>query len=309
MKWTTLGWNGITVELPEDWELSGLSGDDKSGYLRLEDADIPRLELKWSESKQKKPDLQRVLDDYFKLVRKNYKRRDTNLHIQRNVNLIKDPQFFEDREVAFFNWKGDFRASGVIFHCQICKRITIAQVMGHLKENIKETTHRILSSVQDHPVGQSTLWSAYQLNAEVPRRYRLDKHKLLSGYLLFSFVDGSRKVSIERYGVADVTLKEQDLEEWFRARYAKAIRGYGFSIESSNGDADEQLKLIGEETRIIDRVPLAPALIIDKVMRRKTFAVNLWRCHHSNRIYVVQAIAKQDAARTAEEIAASIRRH
>ena len=309
MEWTTLGWGGITLELPADWELSGLSGDDKSGYLRLEDADMPRLELKWSESKQKKPDLQRVLDDYFKLVRKNYKRKDTNLHIQRNVNLIKDEEFFEDREVVFFNWKGDFRASGVIFHCQICKRITIVQVMGHLKENIKEITSRIFRSVQDHPVGQATLWSAYQLNAEVPRRYRLDKHKLLSGYLLFSFVDGSRKVSIERYGVADVTLKEQDLEEWFRGRYAKAIRGYGFSIESSNGDAEERLTLIGEETRLIDRVPFGPALVIDKVMRRKTFAVNLWHCHHSNRIYVVQAIAKQDAARTAKEIAASIQCH
>ena len=309
MEWTTLGWSGITLELPEDWELSGLSGDDKSGYLRLEDADMPRLELKWSESKQKKPDLQKVLDDYFKLVRKNYKRKDTNLHIQRNVNLIKDEEFFKDREVVFFNWKGDFRASGVIFHCQTCKRITIVQVMGHLKENIKETTSRILSSVQDHPEGQATLWSAYQLNAEVPRRYRLDKHKLLSGYLLFSFVDGSRKVSIERYGVADVTLKEQDLEEWFRGRYAKAIRGYGFSIESSNGDAEDRLTLIGEETRLVDRVPFGPALAIDKIMRRKTFAVNLWHCHHSNRIYVVQAIAKQDAARTAEEIAASIRCH
>ena len=309
MKWTTLGWGGITLELPEDWELSGLSGDDKSGYLRLEDAEMPRLELKWSESKQKKPDLQRVLDDYFKLVRKNYKRKNTNLHIQRNVNLIKDEEFFKDREVVFFNWKGEFRASGVIFHCQACKRITIVQVMGHLKENIKETTSRILSSVQDHPVGHATLWSAYQLNAEVPRRYRLDKHKLLSGYLLFSFVDGSRKVSIERYGVADVTLKEQDLEEWFRGRYAKAIRGYGFSIESSNGDAEERLTLIGEETRLIDRVPFGPALVIDKIMRRKTFAVNLWHCHHSNRIYVVQAIAKHDAARTAEEIAASIQCH
>ena len=82
-----------------------------------------------------------------------------------------------------------------------------------------------------------------------------------------------------------------------------------FSIESSNGEADEKLKLIGEETRLIDRVPLAPALVMDKVMRRKTFAANLWRCHHSNRIYVVQAIAKQDAAKTAEEIAASIRCH
>ncbi|MCZ6678174.1 MAG: hypothetical protein O7E52_13085 [Candidatus Poribacteria bacterium] len=309
MEWTTFGWSGITVEIPVDWELSGLSGDEKSGYLRLDDSEMPRLELKWSEAKRKKPDLQGVLDEYFKLVRKNYKRKDAHLHIQRDVKLIKDEQFFEGREVVFFSWKGEYRASGVIFHCQTCKRITIVQVMGHLKENIRATTIQILESIQDHPTGQATLWSAYQLNVEVPRRYRLDKHKLLSGYLLFSFVDGSRRVSIERYGIADVVLKEHDLESWFRSKYAKAIRGYGFSIESSSDDSDERLALIGEQTRLIDHVPMAPALMIDKVMRRKTFAANLWRCYRSNRIYVVQAIAKRDAAKTASEIAASIPCH
>ncbi len=309
MEWTTLGWSGITLKTPADWELSGLSGDDKSGYLRLDDAEMPRLELKWSESKKKKPDLQRVLDEYFKLVRKNYKRKEAHLHIQRNVNLIKDEGFFEGREVVFFSWKGEYRAGGVIFHCHTCRRITIVQVMGHLKENLRAKTTRILGSIQDHPTGQTTPWSAYQLNAEIPRRYRLDKHQLLSGYLLFSFVDGSRKVSIERYGVADVVLKEHDLESWFRAKYAKAIRGYGFSIETSRDNVDERLTLIGGQTRIIDHIPMAPVLIIDKVMRRKTFAVYLWRCHRSNRIYVVQAIAKRDAAKTAEEIAASIRCH
>jgi hypothetical protein len=309
MEWTILGWSGITVETPADWELSGLSSDDKSGYLRLDDPQMPRLELKWSQSNQKKPDLQRILDDYFKLVRKNYKRKDTNLHIQRNVNLIKDEQFFEEREVVFFSWKGEYRASGVIFHCHTCKRVTIVQVMGHIKENIREKTVRILQSIQDHSAGQTTLWSAYQLSAEVPRRYRLDKHKLLSGYLLFSFVDGSRKVSIERYGLADVTLKEHDLESWFRAKYAKAVRGYGFSIESSRDEIDERLTLIGEQTRIVDHIPFAPALVIDKVMRRKTFAASLWHCHESNRIYVVQAIAKRDAAKTATDIAASIPCH
>ena len=112
-------------------------------------------------------------------------------------------------------------------------------------------------------------------------------------------------------GMASQMLRSKNriLRNGFAEGYAKAIRGYGFSIESSNGDADERLTLIGEETRLVDRVPFGPALAIDKIMRRKTFAVNLWHCHRSNRIYVVQAIAKQDAARTAEEIAASIQCH
>lgn len=309
MNWTTFGWAGITLEIPANWELSGLSGDEKEGYLRLDDDEIPRLELKWAQSKKKKPDLGRVLDEYFKLVRKNYKRKETKLHIQRHVNLIRDESVFEGREVVSFTWKGDTRANGIIFHCQTCKRITIVQIMGHLKENLRANTVRILQSVQDHPNAQDILWSAYQLSVEVPRRYRLGKHQLLSGYLLFSFADGSRKISVERYGVADVTLKEQDLEFWFRAKYAKAIRGYGFEIPSQTDGGDERISLVGEQTRVTDRIPLSPVLAVDKVLRRQVFAIYLWRCEHSNRIYVVQAVAKRDAPKIAESVAASIKCH
>lgn len=308
MEWTTFGWAGIRLEIPSNWELSGLSGDEKDGYLRLDGEEMPRLELKWAQSKKKKPDLGRVLDEYFKLVRKNYKRKEAKLHIQRHVNLVRDESVFEGREVVSFTWKGDIRANGIIFHCHTCKRITIVQVMGHLKENLRATTVRILQSVQDHPSEQNVLWSAYKLNVEVPRRYRLGKHQLLSGYLLFSFADGSRKISIERYGVADVTLKDQDLESWFRLKYAKAIGGYGFEITSRMHDGDEHLRVIGEQTRVTDRIPFAPVLAVDKVMRRQVFAAHLWRCHKSNRIYVVQAIAKRDAAKIGEDVAASIRR-
>jgi hypothetical protein len=310
MDWTTFGWAGITLNIPADWELSGLSGDEKEGYLRLDDEEIPRLELKWAGAKRKKPDLQRVLDEYFKLVRKNYKRKDAKLNIQRDVNLLRDEGFFEGRDVVTFSWKGDIRASGVIFHCETCKRITIIQVMGRLKENFRPTLARILQSVRDHPTGQDILWSAYNLNVEIPRRYRLEKHRLLSGYLLLPFADGSRKVSVERYGPADVTLVGSDLEAWFRAKYAKAIRGYGFEIIPHNtDDGDERFTLVGEELRFTDHIPFSPVLAVDKVLRRKTFAACLWRCHKSNRIYVIQAIAKRDAVKTAESVAASIKCH
>jgi len=309
MNWTTFGWAGITLEVPGNWELSGLSGDEKEGYLRLDDDEIPRLELKWAQSKKKKPDLGRVLDDYFKLVRKNYKRKETKLNIQRHVNLTKDESIFGGRDVVSFTWKGEIRANGIIFHCHTCHRITIVQIMGHLKENLRANTGRILQSVQDHPTTQHLLWSAYQLSVRVPRRYRLGKHQLLSGYLLFSFADGTRKISVERYGVADVTLKEQDLEFWFRAKYAKAIRGYGFEISKQTAAGDERIYLMGEQTRITDRIPLSAVLAVDKVLRRQVFAIYLWRCEHSNRIYVVQAVAKRDAPKMAESVATSIKCH
>ncbi|MBV9467716.1 MAG: hypothetical protein JOZ57_00555, partial [Abitibacteriaceae bacterium] len=42
-----LGWQGLTVTLPSDWNLKTFGGDATKGDLRVDDADGPRLELRW----------------------------------------------------------------------------------------------------------------------------------------------------------------------------------------------------------------------------------------------------------------------
>ena len=54
------------------------------------------------------------------------------------------------------------------------------------------------------------------------------------------------RLSVERYGPAEVMLSDykdtpNPLEAWFRAKYAKAIRGYGFEVTSETDSADERL--------------------------------------------------------------------
>ncbi len=346
MDWTVFGWAGIQLEIPTTWELSGLSGDQKTGYLRLDDGDMPRLELKWANTRRKKPDLHATLDEYFKLIRKTYKK-GTELSFRRNVNLIKDPMFFEGRTVLGFSWKGSIRANGLIFHAG--KRITIVQVMGRLKENWRPTVLRIFQSITDNTGTPQTLWSAYGLKLSVPREYKLERQKLLSGYLLFAFVAKKEhfqrvmqlakstsnrlqnnaasqtqnkqtrlpdkgSLSVERYGPAEVMLNDYQeapnpLEAWFRAKYAKAIRGYGFKVESHTDTGDEHLTLSGQQTRLYDSVPLTPVLVLDKLSKRTTLVFHLWRCNHSNRIYVIQSISNIDAYPTVQKVAESIECH
>ena len=344
MDWTTFGWAGIELEIPTTWELSGLSGDQKTGYLRLDDAEMPRLELKWAHSRRKKPDLHATLDEYFKLIRKTYKK-GGELSFRRNVNFIKDPEFFEGRTVLGFSWKGSIRANGLIFHAG--KRITIVQVMGRLKENWRPTVLRIFQSIIDHGDAPLTLWSAYGLKLGVPKEYKLERQKLLSGYLLFAFVAKKERfqsvtklakvasnqlrnngtveikesspsdrgsLSIERYGPAEVMLRDfqnepNPLEAWFRAKYAKAIRGYGFEVTSHVDAEDEHLTLIGQQTRLYDGIPLTPVLALDKLSKRTTLVFHLWQCNHSNRIYVIQSISNIDAQPTVQKVVESIECH
>ncbi|MGB9596817.1 MAG: hypothetical protein ACPL7B_11095, partial [Candidatus Poribacteria bacterium] len=70
MDFVRFGWQGITMEIPSNWELSALSGDYDNGYIRMDDENSPRMELKWSKLREKKPDLQKILDEYFKGMRK-----------------------------------------------------------------------------------------------------------------------------------------------------------------------------------------------------------------------------------------------
>ncbi len=348
MEWTVFGWAGIELEIPTTWELSGLSGDQKTGYLRLDDPEMPRLELKWAHTRRKKPDLHATLDEYFKLIRKTYKK-GTELSFRRNVNFIKEEEFFEGRTVLGFSWKGSIRASGLIFHTG--KRITIVQVMGRLKENWRPTVLRVFESIADRGDAPLTLWSAYGLKLGVPKEYKLERQKLLSGYLLFAFVakpvrfqsavrlaklasnrlrnNGSLEdrrsevtsvvpdkgsLSVERYGPAEVMLSDykdapNPLETWFRAKYAKAIRGYGFEVTSDTDSADECLTLIGEQTRLYDGVPFSPVLMLDKLSKRTALVFHLWRCNQSNRIYVIQSVGSIDARSTVQKVAESIKYH
>jgi hypothetical protein len=324
MDWVKFGWQGITMELPANWEFGGLSGDYNNGYVRMDDESMPRMELKWSKTKDKDPDLQKILDAYFKSMKKRMGARASGLKIKRDINLVKSEDFFQDRKVLFYNWKADVRANGAIWYCKECKRIIVVQIMGYLKESILPLTLQILESVRDHPTGHTNLWSAYQLTAEVPRRYQLEKRKLMSGYLLLSFADGSRVLNIERYGLADVTLRNTDLRSWFRGYYAKVLRKYGFSFREM-GDSQEQeeeeesyvqddgsdfrMVMSGQEKRLRDRIPLYPIFSLDRIFRRKQVASSLWHCRKSNRIFVVMAMAKRGTSELTSQVASSIHCH
>ena len=147
------------------------------------------------------------------------------------------------------------------------------------------------------------------MGVSIPRRYKLDKQKLMSGYLLLSFADGSRKIAVERYGLADVLLKSVDLETWFRNTYKKAFAGYGFSIENENDEIDEKITITGSKIRLTDRIPMSPVLLLDKIARRNRLSAQVWRCHQSNRIFAVRVISKVDVLKTATEIVESIQCH
>jgi len=314
--WARFGWQGLQAEVPSQWELVGIpkEHDPDQGYLRLDDANHPRLELKWRAHSQRQFDISKTLDEYLKGIRKAYSAQVGQIEVRRDQALIPDlaanEDFYADRELTFFSWKGALQAHGVIWRCSKCRRIVMSQVIASPGEPaFRQTAMRVLRSLRDHSDTSRNLWTAYGFEVEVPRRYRLDKLQLLNGYILFSFTDGSSRIAVERYGLADQALRGGSLEAWFRRAYAKSLRGTHFVLEPTTGLEPVQMTMDGRSARVLDRVDrwdIGASRGWDQLFRRSRTMARMWYDPDRNRIFVVRASGKPDPTPLVDGIVFSI---
>src|SRR5947209_19533109 len=70
---TVVGWRGISLEVPEEWSLTSVSGEGPNGYLRVESPGSLFLQVKWWEKRGlvSVPD---ALDNYIGDLKKKSKK-------------------------------------------------------------------------------------------------------------------------------------------------------------------------------------------------------------------------------------------
>ncbi len=275
---TLVGWQGITIEVPDDWSLASISGDEKSGYYRVSSPGTTAVEVRWSEASEK-VNLSARLDAYLKdLDRKSRKR---NLDFQSKTR--------EKDGDLFFTWRADRKAEGRLFRCAECKRAIIVQVSGVPGDPVSSVASFVLPSVKDHAEDGWRTWAMYDLQADVPQGYRLEKHKLMAGYLQLQFRKGANQLVIERWGLANVALKKATLAEWFSERMRIDLAGFTYKIEDLPDEPEPAIQAIGRRSGIIGVYRTIGDLgkLRMPAMRLDTYA---WVCEESNKIFSVQSM-------------------
>ena len=271
-----VGWHGVSLRVPPDWSVTGFQGDAKEGYLRIDSPGSLVAEVRWAQA-SKAVDVRRRLDDYLNRVERQAKKRKVTF-----TGRIKPS---DDWKGALeFNYRADRKVRGFIRQCPQCRRVVIAQVSGDKDDPVVNVANELLDTLQDHSEDGWWTWALLGLVVKLPEHFALVKSQVMSGYLLLQFRRRYTEVSVERWGLADVTLKRWRLEEWaLQATEWKRMRTQHMSAEIGGHSA---VQLVGWHR--------APTVWLRRkverlVLRRpEDIRGAVWHCEPSNRIYSVR---------------------
>lgn len=282
-----IGWQGLTVSVPEDWTVGAVTGDYHEGYLRIDSPDCPRLEVRWGEAKGS-VNLSRTVDRYLRTLQRDRKQ-------PQPVTVDAEAKFISKRKVGkdemqAFTWQGKQKGYGVAWYCGKCGRIVIAQVLGQPEEpGLEERAVRLLANLEDHPRDEWVTWALYDLHTQVPKQFEQSGVVLRAGLTELSFRREPERIVVSRWGMAQFARRGRPLEAWARQQLGKQFRAMRPVAAETLFRGHEAVRVVGEA-----QTPLGPWVRIGRHLAKREHADQLvayiWHCEPTNRIYVVYGI-------------------
>ncbi len=284
-----IGWAGITVRVPQDWALASISVGEKEGYLRIDDRDMPRLEIKWTAT----PgfvDLEKTVDKYLQTVKKSHKSDDHPFSVERDIRVVSKRQMQKD-SLTTFAWRAQQQqAYGVVWVCKQCDKTVIAQVLGRPKEDgLLYTAQRVISSITDHPTDGWTTWAAYGFVCQIPEDFTLTKQQMYSALLKFSFTRDTETIEIGRWGMADTLLRDQTLDQWLQQELGKELSHYKPQSEETRFRGHNAVAFAGTRMPPLQGIKQFALHVIGRHAPQKLLGY-AWHCEATNKIFVVHAL-------------------
>ena len=227
-----IGWQGMTVTVPEPWNFVQFGGDHSAGHFSLTDDDGPRLELRW-ETPERTVDLEKSVADFVKRIGGDLKKQKHSFEEVPNLQLLSKTKK-RKAQLASFGWKSDGatlgQGYGIAWQCEKCGRVVVAQIIGRGGERpgkLQSLTSEVFASMECHGSGGWETWSVFGLRVEIPEEFRLNKARLLTGRIEFDWTRGAargvmaffardERIALSRHALANLVLQNESLHDWTR---------------------------------------------------------------------------------------------
>ena len=207
--WQTVAWNGISMRVPSQWEVSSLT----KSYLQLDDGIGPVLELKWQQVKG----VFSHQNHLKKLAR--HSRSVPELNFQQTSLPEEWRQALRHFDTQYFEWQGgEVNGRGVVLYCPASKQASLLQFYQQQGFKGSEVQLGVLDSFRDQCGQDMVRWSLFGLSALMPKSFELIRYRFEPGRYQLEFKGHQERLELNRWGPADLLMKKSDLRHWFEKR-------------------------------------------------------------------------------------------
>ena len=290
------------MTVPEDWNIGGIGGGRDDGYLRLQDAELPRVEVKWGAA-EGFVDIDKTVDGYVRKLRQDRK-------LGRSIEIDTDASVVSKRKMRkkglrCFTWRADVSGHGAAWYCPDCSRTVLIQVTARLDEDGEKLAERVIGSLQDHPVGGWIRWASYGFDAEAPEDFGLTAQKLMAGHIqitlkrdvvaasgrsimLQNFVP-PEELTLSRWGMANVLLKKRSLRQWAEEEMGKRLKRMRPELEPAQVNGHEAVQVSAQRLFFHQQLFRLVARFADAPYADRIRGL-IWHCPEGNSLHLVQML-------------------
>lgn len=203
--WKTIAWGGVRFVVPDDWDPARVG----RRHLVLESAPGPVMEVKWAA----------VLGRFAA----GRHLRNLARHVGRNGGVFREtalPAAWRPGVAGFestgFQWDaGAERAAGVLLYCPSCRTASMIQFLERPgADRITSAAVRVLASFRDHRSDGRTAWALYDVAADLPDRFVLDRCRFEAGRFVLEFKGPGHRLTLYRWAPAEMLLQDRGLAEF-----------------------------------------------------------------------------------------------
>ncbi|UCE12985.1 MAG: hypothetical protein JSV04_12435 [Candidatus Heimdallarchaeota archaeon] len=301
MKTQTFGWQHILIQVPIDWHMifekeSRKRQKKETGYFGFRDSKEKKLEISYAKIEKKPPDINKVIEDYFKSLKKSHKK----------IGIKNEgPKKISGHDARYIYWdleKEGLQGYIVAWNCQSTQRLVICTAQF---EKVKKSTEKsgimeIISLINCHPESTFSIWSAPNLQIHTPYlRMRLKKKNFLIGLTFLHLGNDDLDFLAYRIGLANQKITSDDkIPSWFQKFYKKNLPGI-----PSNYNPEEFTKLIYKKKTITWKCVQLEERKFSLKFARKYHETYLWSNPDKNDIYcIIYSMKRSPLAKTRDII-------
>lgn len=271
--------------MPEAWDLGKVEGGTNSGYLRIDDLKMQRMEIRWGISRSRYP-VSGLVDKYLKRFSGSIENSERDLKNYPGLGGFNG-------EYEVFTTKSSTDESVLLSRrCDDCGRIVLVRVIFERDKCDTRLSKRIFASFRDHSDSDRNLWSVFDFSFSIGKKWLVRKSSFLAGRINLGFVYEKKDeafgrndtLNVERISMAEIVLKGKRVDDWFVHDYLKN-RISKKAEKRERIFSDHSMHVFVEREKGI----FAGSCVFSFV----------WKCDEENKIFVLRLFTKKEIAEDA----------